>query len=220
MPGAEDPGTRIVSLTEAIWNSVMVAPHHDAEPWGAGSPSEADLYDLVTRQEEGEVDEVSCEIKRGSMKVDVVVHHRGLDPRPGADVRVTLLRWTRPTGAAVPRRDDTSTWFTDVVPWIPAVNDVLNSAGGTTSQTFGGGWRFVGTNAAARRKTLTGIALDNMTTGVATFDLDLSPFRSGTVMLLAAVVRAGADVALTPMTLEDLVVEQPEVAVRSLLITR
>ena len=219
-PGAEDPGTKVVSLTKAIWNSVMVAPHHAAEPWGAGSPSEADLHDLITRQTEGEVDEVSCEIKAGPMKVEVVVHHRGLDVRPGAGVRVTLLRWTRPTGAAVPRRDDTSTWFTGNVPWTTAVNEVLNSSGGTTSETFGGGWRFVGTNAAARRKTLTGITLDNMTTGVATFDLDLSPFRNGTVMILAAVVRAEADLTLTPKTLEDMVVERPELAVRSLLITR
>ncbi len=149
-----------------------------------------------------------------------MVHHRGLAPRAGADVRVTLLRWTRPTGARVPRRDDTSTWFSGDVPWTAAVNEVLNSASGTTSESFAGGWRFVGTNAATRRKTLAGTTLDNLTTGVATFDLDLSSFRPGTVMLLAAVVRAGGDISLNPKSLERMAVEQPEVAVRSLLIVR
>ena len=37
--------------------------------------------------------------------VDVVVHHRGLLDRPGADVRVVLLRWSGPAdGAAGQRR--------------------------------------------------------------------------------------------------------------------
>ena len=82
------------------------------------------------------------------------------------------------------------------------------------------GWAFVGTNAATRRKTLTGQDLDNMRTGVATFDLDLSPFRNNTVMLLAAVIRAGGPSAVATATLENLAMSDPHVAVRSLVIER
>ena len=40
--------------------------------------------------------------------------------------------------------------------------------------------------------------LDSAQSAVATFDLDLSPFRNGTVMLLAAVIRAGATARSRP----------------------
>ena len=44
-------------------------------------------------------------------KVDVVVHHRGLDPLDGADVRVTLLQWIDPRPRNRAKHDDA----TDVV---------------------------------------------------------------------------------------------------------
>jgi hypothetical protein len=104
------------------------------------------------------------------------------------------------------------------VPWRTAVDEVLNSAGGTTSQTFGDGWAFVGSNAAARRKTLTGLTLDNTTTGIATFDLSLSGLAVNRVVLLVAVIRADGQSALPAGTLQNLALENPHVAVRSIRI--
>ncbi len=135
-------------------------------------------------------------------------------------MRVTLLRWTRRPEDPIPRRDDPSTWFTGPITWAAAVDEVLNSSGGTTSHSPGGGWLFVGSNAATRRKTLTGQDLDSAQSAVATFDLDLSPFRNGTVMLLAAVIRAGGDSALATLPLRGLVLSDPHVAVRSLVVER
>ncbi len=224
------PVTGHVQIDAGFWATVMVAPHATREPWATAAepdrlPTEADLIDYTPKIDEGPADSVSQVVSAVPHKVDVVVHHRGLDPRPAADVRVTLLRWTRLPADPVPRRDDPATWFAGSVPWAAAVDEVLNSSAGTTTRTFAGGWRFVGTNAATRRKTLTGPALRSDTSGVVTFDLDLSPFRPNTVMLLAAVIRAGGDSALASkpaprLVLADLALEDPHVAVRSLVIVR
>jgi hypothetical protein len=224
------PVTGRAQIDATFWSSVMVAPHATREPWATAAepdrgPTEADLADLTPKIDEGEADSVSQVVTAVPHKVDVVVHHRGLDPRPSADVRVTLLRWTRLPTDPVPRRDDPSTWFTGSVPWAAAADEVLNSAAGTTTQTFAGGWRFVGSTAATRRKTLAGPALHSDTSGVVTFDLDLSPFRNNTVMLLAAVIRAGGDSALASkpaadLVLRDLALTDPHVAVRSVVIER
>ncbi len=220
-----DPVTGRMRIDAAFWGTVMVPPHDTAEPWATvaepdRTPTEADLLELTPKLVEGAVTSVSMIVKAVPHKVDVVVHHRGLDPRLGADLRVTLLRWTRAPGDPIPRRDDPTTWFTANVPWAGAVDEVLNSAAGTTAQAIDGGWRFVGTNAATRRKTLIGQDLDNTRSAVATFDLDLSPFRNNTVMLLAAVIRAGGDSALATDTLQNLALQDPHVAVRSLVIER
>lgn len=214
------PVTNRMQIDGPYWASVMVAPDDTAEPWTTTNPTEADLMDQTPKLSEGDAGSVSVVLKALAHKVDVVVHHRGFIARPGADVRVTLLRWTRPASAPVPRRDKPSTWFTDDVPWAAAVDDVLNSAGGTTSRTFDQGWRFVGSNAAARRKTLTGQDLDNTRSGVVTFDLDLGAFRDNTVMLLAAVIRAGGNSSIATATLADLALEDPHMAVRSIVIER
>ena len=206
----------VVSVTAAFWNSVMVAPHATAEPWGAGPPTDADLYDFTSRLTEATVDAASCTVPAGPAKVDVVVHHRGLDPRAGSDVRVTLVRWIDPRTRHAAAPDDATTWFSGDVPWTAAANEVLNSAGGTTALTFGAGWAFVGTTPATRRQTLTGQVLDSAHSGVATFDLDLTGRRPDTVVILVAVIRAGADIALAPAHLDTLALERPQVAVRSL----
>ncbi len=56
--------------------------------------------------------------------------------------------------------------------------------------------------------------------GVATFDLDLSPFRNNTVMLLVAIIRAGGNSAVATDTLENLAMTDPHIAVRSLVIEK
>jgi hypothetical protein len=219
-----DPADGRMQIDKAFWNAVVISPHDTAEPWATVAepnrvPTEADLLELTPRIPEGDADSVSMTVHNVPHKVDVVVHHRGLEPRVGADVRVTLLRWIRTQNDPIPRRNNPGTWFTRVIPWAGAVNDLLNSPDGTTSQAFGDGWEFVG-NAADRRKSLTGQELDNTRSAVATFDLDLTNVVGGTVMLLAAVIRAGGDSAVVPDELRNLALKDPHVAVRSLVIDK
>jgi hypothetical protein len=208
-----------VGITAAFWNSTMVAPHATAEPWGPGVPAEADLYDFVAELQEGDLDTASCALPAGPLKVDVVVHHRGLGAVDGADVRVTLLRWMDPASPPAAKWDDHTTWFAGNVPWTAAVNEVLNSGDGKTTQSFGAGWRFVlgGAN-QSHRLTLAGQTLDSTHAGIATFDLDLTGFRRNRIVLLVAVIRAGGALALAPATVQELALTSPNVAVRSLRI--
>ena len=206
-----------VELDAPFWDAAMVSPHDSAEPWGAGPPSEDDLYDLTPELIEGEATIASCKLAPALMKVDVVVHHRGLLPRDGADVGVTLLHWIDPRTTGSARYDDAQTWFADDIPWSDAVNEVLNSADGTTSLTFGDGWQFTGP-AGQLRQTLAGQTLDASRSGIATFEIDLRAAdpHPDFVVLLVAIVRAGEDIALTPMKLPDLALEHKGVAVRSM----
>ena len=213
-PPAGTPAT--VSINAAFWNLSMAGPHATAEPWGAGTPTEADLQEFSAAFTEGDRGRTSCTLPRRASKVDIVVHHRGLDARDGADVRVTLLKWIDPRTRNAASWSDSSTWFSGNVPWTAAVNEVLNSPTGTTSQTFGNGWSFVGSTLATRRRTLTGQTVDALHSGVASFDLNLAGLRDNRVVLLVAVIRAGTDIALAPDTLENLAMTNPNVAVRSL----
>ncbi|CAH0272698.1 hypothetical protein SRABI26_03710 [Arthrobacter sp. Bi26] len=111
------------------------------------------------------------------------------------------------------------------VPWTASVNDLLNSAGGTTALTFAGGWRFAETVAANRRRTLAGQTLDPTRSGVVTFNLDLTGVATNRVVILVAVIRAGGgepanDINLQPSTLQELALTRPEVAVRSVRIKK
>jgi hypothetical protein len=205
----------ICLIDEAFWDSIMQPPHATAEPWGSGRPSEADLYEFTPRLTEGDAGGASCTVPPGRMRVDIVVHHRGLNPVDGGDVRVTLLHWIDPRTRNRASHDDSTTWFSGDVPWTAAVNDVLNSPGGTTSRTFGGGWAFT-QSGSNRRRTLSGQTLEPTRSGIVTFDIDLRGARRNLVVLLVAVIRAGADIALAPAPLDDLALENPNVAVRSL----
>ena len=213
--GATQTGaSNVCTIDGNLWDTVMVAPDATAEPWGAGVPSEADLYELVAELHEGEPGAASCSLPPAQLKVDVVVHRRSLAPIDGNDVRVTLLQWIDPRASHRAKYDDPTTWFSGDVPWTTAVNDVLNSSGGTTSATFGAGWAFVGSG-AKRRKTLAGQTLDPLRSGVVTFDIDLRHARSDLLLLLVAVIRQGASLALAPASLQDLALTSPNVAVRS-----
>ena len=95
MPSPPAPANTICIDTN-FWNAYMTTEHATAEPWGTGSPQEADLYDFVGELREGSASETSCSMPRQRLKVDVVVQHRGLDQVDGANVRVTLLWWVDP----------------------------------------------------------------------------------------------------------------------------
>ncbi|MFL5937818.1 MAG: hypothetical protein ACJ744_07685 [Gaiellaceae bacterium] len=204
--------TLTVSVDEPFWKSVMETAHKTAEPW-SGVPSEADLYELTPKLSEGTVGAASCEVPRGPVKVDVVVHRRGV-PVGGSEIRVTLLHWIDPSTTGRAQYDDSTTWFSGNVPWTAAVNDVLNSNDGTTAQTFAGGWQF-SQAAPNSRMDLTGQVVDNGSPGVVTFDADLSAASANDVVLFVALIREGTNVALAAGSLRDLAFNNPGVAIRS-----
>ncbi len=219
-PAGALPARNLVTINAAFWNAHMNAANAAVEPWGAEPPIEADLLDFTADLNEGARGRTSCTLPRRLTRVDVVVHHRGLDPRPGADVRVTLLKWVDPRVAGAASFSNSATWFSANVPWAAAVNEVLNSATGAPATPFGAGWSFVGSTNATRRKTLAGQTLDALHSGVATFEVNLAGVRNNAVVLLVAVIRAGtAPSAIAPATLEVLAMGNPNVAVRSLRAT-
>jgi hypothetical protein len=214
------PERRVVEITDTFWTKHMKAPHATVEPWGSGPPSEADLHELTPRLAEGALKEASCKLPLKPLKVDIVVHHRGLDPVDGANVRVTLLRWNDPKTKNAAKWNNHLTWFSDNVPWTDAVNEVLNSADGKTTKAVDNGWRFaLGSSTQSHRITLAGQTLDPMNAGVATFDLDLTGVKKNAIVLLVAVIRVGANIALGPAKLRDLTLTNPNIAVRSLHIS-
>ncbi len=216
------PAQSLVQIDKHFWELYMQGDDAIAEPWGLGVPSEADLYELTPSLVEGDLANTSCSLPPRPSKVDIVVHHRGLDALDGTDVRVTLLKWIDPKPKNKAKWNDHTTWFSGNVPWTGAVNEVLNSAAGTTAKAFAAGWSYVGTTPATRRSTLAGQTLDASHSGVATFDLNLTGLKKNTVVLLVAVIRAGSspadDIALTASTLEELAMSSPNVAVRSVRI--
>jgi hypothetical protein len=163
----------------------------------------------------------SCTLPKGPLKIDIVVHRRGLEPIDGANVRVTLLQWIDPQTTNAAKWDDHTTWFSGNVPWTAAVNQVLNSGDGKTALAVDGGWSFVlGNSTESHRVTLAGQTLDSMHAGIATFDLNIADPTTNQVVLLVAVIRAGTtaadDIALAPATVRDLALTKPNVAVRSM----
>ena len=220
-PMAASPApANTVSIDDAFWTLSMHSPFETAEAWGPGVPSEADLYDFSAQLSEGDLMKASCALPGGALKVEIVVHHRGLDPVNGANVRVTLLTWIDPQTKNAAKFDDHTTWVAGNVSWTAAVNQVLNSADGKTALAVGSGWSFVlGNNTESHRITLDGQMLDPMHAGIATFDLTLPKTPKNQLVLLVAVIRVGTtpadDIALAPATLQDLALTSPNVAVRS-----
>jgi hypothetical protein len=203
----------VVALNTAFWNSTVAAPHGSAEAWSTVRPTEADLYDFTPALAEGELGKASCTLPRARCKVEVVAHHRGLNARDGTGVRVLLLRFDAPTRVAGTAWNDVRNWSAGDVPWTAAANQLLNSDAGTTALPLGAGWSQVGA-----RATLDGQVLDAFNSGVASFDLDMRSARRQRVVLLVALLRAGADVGFAPAPLEVLVRNSANVAVRSVLV--
>ncbi len=205
----------LVRIDRGFWELNMSVPFALAEPWGTAQPGSADLIEFSAEPRPGSDSAASCELPPGPSVIDVLVQHRGLAPMDGGTVRVTLLMWADPAPRPSTRHDDESTWPAGDVPWTGAVNHILNSTPGTTTLPLGAGWSLVGS-----RQTLTGQTLDALRPGIASFALDLTAVPQDHLVLLVAVVRAGADdVALAPAPLRDLVLANANLAVRSLRIT-
>lgn len=226
--GAVQTG-KTVKLTAALWAAHVIPPHDGAEPWGAGPPRVADLLDYTPPLQEGEGHQASCSLPAGALRVEVVVHRRGRKTLDGSKLRVTLLRWTDPAAQNAATWNQPANWPTGPVPWVAAVDEVLGSAAGSTTQDPGAGWRFAHDAAGqSRHVTLAGQFLDAMQPGVASFDLDLSGIPQDRAVLLVAVIRetdvaaedqADQPPALTARPLQDLALERPDVAVRSVRVT-
>ena len=195
---------------------MVTGAHATAEPWPTPVPTLADLLDFGPDLSEGELGQASLEVTRKPYKIDVVVHRRGLEPINGAGVRVTLLRWVDPAPRNRADPTNATTWPTTNVTFAAAANEVLNSNGGAFTTPPGPGWSFLGSNAAARRKTLTGQTLDNLASGVATFDLDFGGFAANRLVFLVAVIKDSAASAITNAPLRDLARGDRHVAVRSI----
>jgi hypothetical protein len=217
------PAYQQVQITPAYWTSIVTGAHALAEPWEPGLPCEAELLSVQPPLSEGTRAAASCRLPAAPCKVEVV-QHRGRLLRPGSEVRVTLLQWLDPRSSG--RADPTlsSTWpfslpppaVPDPVPWAAAVNTVLNSTDGADPGALTEGWSFVGTTNATRRQDLGAQQLSPLDPGVVSFDLDLSAVTPGRLLMLVAVLRAGSQPsALAAMPLEQMALDNAQVAVRS-----
>lgn len=221
-PPAPQPKTHDrVYINATFWDSVFTGAHRTAEPWGPGRPTEADLLELTAPLPEGSATKASAELKREPWRVEIVVHHRGRQPRAGSDVRVTLLYWIDPAGTKKARFDEPAKWAPGPIGWAAAVNNLMNAPTGA-SVNLPSGWRFAGTTDATRRVDLGGQTLDPFNAGIASFDLSI-PSGVKTppdcVVLLVAVIRAGnTPLALPAKPLQDLVLEHDHVALRAVRI--
>ncbi|MBI5721693.1 MAG: hypothetical protein HZC37_28805 [Burkholderiales bacterium] len=221
-PGAPAlPNQDQVFINKAFWELHATAANNVAEPWGTATPTEADLHDFTVALQEGTIGQAALQLAQKPWKVDIVVHQRGRAPKPGADVRVTLLWWRDPATKKRAVFNDPATWAPGNIPWAATVAAMLNSADGA-SAALPSGWHYAGSSNTTRRKTLAPQTLDALSPGVVTFDLALptSPkLAVDTVIVLVAVLRAGpGDVAISTVPLRDLTLGSPHVAVRAVRI--
>ncbi|MGA0611698.1 hypothetical protein [Caldimonas sp. KR1-144] len=212
------PAFSRVSISKAFFESIWKDAHRTAEPWGAGPVREPDLLELTPPLPEGDNGKARCELAARPWRVDVVVHHRGRLPRDGGDVRVTLLWWADPKPKKKAKFDKPADWPQGAVPWTATVQAMLNSADGA-SAALPPGWHYAADTDATRRQTLAGRTLDALTPQVATFEANVGALPKDAAVLLVAVIRAGADLALPAAAdLQDLTRKSPAVAVRAVRI--
>ena len=207
------------TVTPAFFATVMVAPHTTAELWPGATPTEADLHDFLLPLDEGAIGAASMAVGAAPYKVDVVVHRRGLDAIAGADVRVTLLQWRDPDVFALELGP--AQRHHHLVPGQRPVDrggqrGAQHADRGRRRRRSAAGWSFVGTNAATRRRSPDD-PLDNVNSGVVTFDLDFTGAAQQHASYCSS--RRSAPTAprdLAAATLRNLTLGNPHVAVRSL----
>ncbi len=206
-----------VHVNNAFWDTHFTGDNRLAEPWGAGIGTEADLLELTPLLPEGTTGEAACVLAARAWRVEIVVHQRGRQPRDGANVRATLLWWVDPAPKNKAKFNEPTKWAALNGNWTAVVQTMLNSADGV-SAALPAGWHYAGSTNATRRITLAGQTLDPLNAGIARFDLNLDGLPHDRLVLLVAVIRAGADLALANIPLRDLALSNPAVAVRAVRI--
>jgi hypothetical protein len=134
-------------------------------------------------------------------------------------VRVTLLWFMDPTVKNRMAFNEPARWAAIPGDWTAPVQTVLNRADGIgSSAALPSGWHYaLGTNTTSRHLGIGG-SIDPLNAGIASFDLNLAGLPKDRLVLLVAVLRAGADIVLPNLPLRQLVLEQPAVAVRAVRI--
>jgi hypothetical protein len=216
------PNFDMVRIDAPFWATYTTganAANAHASPWGTATPSEADLIDLTPSLPEGPPTEASTRLPANKdWVVDVVVAQRGRQPVDGAEVRVSLLWWVDPRTTNRARYNNVATWAPGNVPWAAAVQAMLNNPA-AAAPALTGGWHYAMPLNPAPRMTLAGQTLSPLNPGVASFNVNVGARRNDTLVLLVAVVRAGADVVISSLPLRDLALGHSGVGVRAVRIS-
>jgi hypothetical protein len=207
------------TIDQATWTSVVTQARVHQPPWDGPAPTEADLLQLLAG--EGAQDTPTTFSTR-RLLVDVLVHHRGLEPLPSADASVLLLlrRMTEPAG----------TWDALAIdaPWKAATVSALSSghapAGGWPDHWTTADATPVRHPAAALAATNPAAAsLDAARPQAAEFELAFpAGTTAGNYLLLAVCSSTTATVttdALAGATLGELLTRSPHVAAHELVLT-
>jgi hypothetical protein len=196
-------------VTATVWNTVVGSgnsfPNAYADPWNGGSPTEADLFELVRELRPAAGSPASMGLRPVAAKVDVLVHHRHQTPVLAADVKVTLLRLDV---TAIPEAN----WNALPTNWREPVQTLLNTGGAVPA--LPDGWAFADTAQPVRSPAS---PVDARLPRAVTFDVDFTGLAKGKRFLLVAVVHSSVDpVALPDATLQPLVLGTRFVTLRSL----
>ena len=157
-----------MTIDAAFWNSMHGRrPHATAEPWATVGqpdrpPTEADLLELTPKLDEGDVGSVSMVVKA----VAAQGRRRRAPPRARCHGRIRRAGHAAALDAPAGRTDPTPRRLRRRGSRQHPVGRRRRRGAQLgrrhhVASLAGTGWSFVGTNAATRRKTLTGQDLDN-----------------------------------------------------------
>ena len=208
-------------VTQAVWNNVVgsggLFPDAYARPWNNGTPTEADLFELIVDRKVANTSPASMGIGRVLCHVDVQVHHRFADEAPANDLRVALLMQdvgtTNATAAAAAAA--AAAWSALPCAWAAGVQAWLRAGVGPAPALIDN-WSFADLPGNEMRPVAA--VVDARRSRTVSFDIDLTPVARGRRVLLVAVIHSSADPVTLPVgqTLETLVRSCRFVAARSL----
>jgi hypothetical protein len=199
------------TLNATLWDTVITnaKPNVYANPWGDGTPTEADLFELIVEQGQDYYPTAGpppiSPIQPRKILVDVLVHYRDLRGAKANTVKVTLLQRELPA--------DQTTWPTVAISadWKTKVTQVIGGA----SPVLGDGWVPADPGPSVGSPSLD---VDARMPRVVTFNVDFTGATAGKFYVLLAVVHADADPLTTGTlvgnNLQDLVLSSHQVAVR------
>lgn len=180
-----DPLTTNTPLDLAQSPDVYARPAGAAPPWGAGLPTEADLFNQTNADSRRDTSQPP-----GNFEVYVQVHHRHIQPLPGSNARVLLLQLNDAP-------DDLTTVTLDL-PWRQAVMALFDG----TSNAAPPGWIIADSGTPIRSPDN---PIDARTPRAVRFDANLghdfaTPTTTQDSCLLLALVSSNSD----PIALTDL----------------